>query len=83
VKAIQTAAQEESIQSYIGYPDTARHIQEITGLPIEVNRAEVTLDKSATLFIVKLKYRVADPTQKGQFAPSESDYVYYVAQYVA
>ena len=83
VKAIQTSAQEESIQSYIGYPDTAKHVQEITGLPIEVNRAEVTLDKSATLFIVKLKYRVADPTQKGQFAPSESDYVYYVAQYVA
>jgi len=83
VRAIQTAAQEESIQSYIGYPDTARHVQEITGLPIEVNRAEVTLDKSATLFIVKLKYRVTDPAQKGQFAPSDADYVYYVAQYVA
>ena len=83
VQAIQTAAQEESIQSYIGYPDTARHVQEITGLPIEVNRAEVTLDKAATLFIVKLRYRVADPAQKGQFAPSDADYVYYVAQYVA
>ena len=83
VQAIQIAAQEESIQSYIGYPDTARHVQEITGLPVEVNRAEVTLDKSATLFIVKLKYRVTDPAQKGQFAPSDADYVYYVAQYVA
>ena len=83
VQAIQIAAQEESIQSYIGYPDTAKHVQEITGLPIEVNRAETTLGKSATLFIVKLKYRVTDPAQKGQFAPSESDYVYYVAQYVA
>jgi len=82
-KAIQTAAQEESIQSYIGYPDTAKHVQEITGLPIEVNRAEVTLDKAATLFIVKLKYRVTDPAQKGQFAPSDADYVYYIAQYVA
>ena len=83
VRAIQTAAQEESIQSYIGYPDTAKHVQEITELPIEVNRAEVTLDKAATLFIVKLKYRVTDPAQKGQFAPSDADYVYYVAQYVA
>jgi len=83
VETIQTAAQEESIQSYIGYPDTAKHVQEITGLPIEVNRAEVTLGKAATLFIVKLKYRVTDPAQKGQFAPSDADYVYYVAQYVA
>jgi len=83
VQAIQIAAQEESIQSYIGYPDTARHVQEITGLPVEVNRAETTLGKAATLFIVKLKYRVTDPAQKGQFAPSDADYVYYVAQYVA
>jgi hypothetical protein len=83
VETIRIAAQEESIQSYVGYPDTAKHVQEITGLPIEVNRAEVTLDKSATLFIVKLKYRVTDPAQKGQFAPSDADYVYYVAQYVA
>jgi hypothetical protein len=83
VKAIQIAANEDSIQSYIGYPDTAKHVQEITGLPIEVNRSEVTLGKAATLFIVKLKYRIADPTQKGQFVPSETDYVYYIAQYVS
>jgi hypothetical protein len=83
VKAIQIAAKEESIQSYIGYPDTAKHVQEITGLPIEINRSEVTLGKAATIFVVKLKYRIADPIQKGQFVPSETDYVYYIAQYVA
>jgi len=83
VKAIHIAAKEDSIQSYIGYPDTAKHVQEITGLPIEVNRSEVTLGKAATLFIVKLKYRIADSTQKGQFVPSEADYVYYIAQYAA
>mgnify|MGYP000682456561 CR=1 FL=1 len=80
-KAIQRAASEAQIQSYIGYPDTAKHVQDITGLPIEVNRAETVLGDSATMFIVKLKYRVSNPAEKGQFTPTDSDYAYYVARY--
>ena len=80
VKAIQRASLEAKIQSYIGYPDTAKHVQDITGLPIETNRAETVLGDSATMFIVKLKYRV-NPAEKGQFTPTDSDYAYYVARY--
>jgi len=81
VRTIQRASYQQSIKSYIGYPDTAKHVEEITGLPVEVNRAETTLGDSATLFIVKLRYRVNDPAQKGQFTPDSADYAYFIAKY--
>ncbi len=81
VKAIQRANAEQPVRSYIGYPDTAKHVQEITGLPIEVNRSETMLGDAATMFIVKLKYRVNNPADKGQFTPTDADYAYYVAKY--
>ena len=69
------------LKSYIGYPETAQHVQSISGVPIQVNRAATQLPDQALIAVCKLKYRVADPAMKGQLQPNEDDYEYYVATY--
>ena len=69
------------LKSYIGYPETAQHVQSISGVPIQVNRAATQLPDQALIAVCKLKYRVSDPAMKGQLQPNEDDYEYYVATY--
>ena len=69
------------LQSFIGYAETAQHIQSISGVPIPVNRAATQLPDQALIAICKLKYRVGDPAMKGQLQPNEDDYEYYVATF--
>ena len=70
-----------NLQSYIGYSETAQHVQSISGVPIQVNRAATQLPDQALIAVCKLKYRVSDPAMKGQLQPNEDDYEYYVATY--
>jgi len=69
------------LQSYVGYAETAQHIEKISGVPIPVNRASTQLPEQAVIAICKLKYRVSDPAMKGQLQPNEEDYEYYVATF--
>jgi len=78
---IADAYRQGHLQSYIGYAETARHIENISGVPIEVNRSATQLPNQALIAICKLKYRVSDPTIKGQFRPGNEDYEYFVATY--
>ena len=70
-----------NLKSYIGYPETAQHVQSISGVPIQVNRAATQLPDQALIAVCKLKYRVSDPAMKGQLQPNEEDYEYYVATF--
>jgi len=70
-----------NLQSYIGYPETAQHIERVSGVPIPVNRAATQLPDQAVIAICKLAYRVADPGSKGKFQPSDEDFEYFVATY--
>jgi hypothetical protein len=70
-----------NLRSFVGYPETAQHIERISGVPIEVNRAATELPDQALIAVCKLKYRVADPDTKGKLQPGEDDYEYYVATY--
>ena len=78
---IADAYRQGRLQSYIGYAETARHIENISGVPIEVNRAATQLPEQALIAVCKLKYRVSDPATKGRLQPGEDDYEYYVATY--
>jgi len=78
---IADAYRQGHLQSYIGYAETARHIENISGVPIEVNRAATQLPDQALLAICRLKYRVADPGTKGKIQPGDEDYEYFVATY--
>ena len=70
-----------NLRSYIGYPETAQHIERIARVPIPVNRAATQLPDQCLIAICKLKYRVADPGAKGKLQPGEDDYEYFVATY--
>jgi phage-related protein len=70
-----------NLRSYIGYPETAQHVEKIAGVPIPVNRSATQLPDQALIAICKLKYRVADPGAKGRLQPDEEDYDYFVATY--
>jgi len=81
-RMVADAYQRDDLRSYIGYPETAQHIERVSGVPIAVNRAptQLAVDR-ATILICKLAYRVPDPSMKGKLQPSEDDYEYYVATY--
>jgi len=78
---IADAYRQGHLQSYIGYAETARHIENISGVPIPVNRAATQLPDQALIAVCKLKYRVSDPATKGRLQPGDEDYEYFVATY--
>jgi len=78
---IADAHRRGELQSFVGYPETAQHIERIARVPIPVNRASTQLPDQALIAVCKLKYRVSDPGAKGKLQPSEDDYEYYVATY--
>jgi len=80
-KLVADAYQRGDLQSYVGYPETAQHIERVSGVQIQVNRAPTKLADQATILICRLAYRVTDPGMKGKLQPTDEDYEYYVATY--
>ena len=78
---IADAHRRGNLRSYIGYPETAQHIEQISGVPSPVNRAATQLPDQALIAVCKLKYRVSDPATKGRLQPGDEDYEYFVATY--
>ena len=74
---LREAAASNNFRSYIGYPETARLIEEMTGVEIAVSREQATLDIGDVMLIVKLRQRVADPATKTTLAPSIDDFEFY------
>lgn len=74
---LQDAAETNNFQSYIGYPETARLLEELTDVDIEVSREQATLTVGDVMLIVKLRHRVADPSTKTTLAPSIDDFEFY------
>ena len=74
---IQEAAASDNFKSYIGYPETARLIEQITGITVEVSRAQATLTPGDIMLIVKLRQRVANPADKETLQLSIDDFEFY------
>ena len=74
---LRNAAAANDFRSYIGYPETARLLEELTGVDIEVSREQATLAVGDVMLIVKLRHRVADPTTKTTLEPSIDDFEFY------
>lgn len=76
-KQLQDAAASDNFRSYIGYPETAQLIEQITGIAIEVSREQATLTPEDTMLIVKLRHRVADPADKETPQLSINDFEFF------
>jgi hypothetical protein len=60
--------------SYIGYPQTADHINKLSGVHVMLNRAKCSMTTGDEALVVKLAYRVVDPATKGQPQPEDWEY---------
>ena len=54
--------------SRIGYPQTADHIEKLSGVRPELSREASPMEVGDEALVVRLRYRVADPSQKGSVA---------------
>lgn len=77
--------QSEPFESYIGYPETARILEELSGLKIPISRAQTTIGLGDKLLFARLKYRMPDPGQKGKTEHTIDDFefaIYKVVSYI-
>ena len=74
---LQEASTTDDFKSYIGYPETAGLIEQITGVAVDVSREQATLTPGDTMLIVKLRQRVANPADKETLQLSIDDIEFY------
>ena len=58
-KLLIGAFKDGNLRSYIGYEQTAQHIEKITGVKIEVRREQCVVDDNDMLAIIRLNHRPA------------------------
>ena len=76
-EVLQEADEKDNFKSYIGYPETADLIQQITGIAVEVSREQATLTLGDVMLIVKLRQRVANPADKETLQFSIDDFDFF------
>lgn len=76
-KELRNAATSDNLQSFIGYPETAQLIEQITGIEVEVSREQATLTPGDTMLIVKLRQRVTNPADKETLQLSVDDFEFF------
>ena len=81
IKEIKEAYNKGILESYIGYENNVELIKKWTGITVELRRVPTTVEDGDVLLVLKLKYRVQNPSQKGKFQPSEEDYEFYKVYY--
>ncbi len=84
-RLIYKMAKEEGkiIESYIGYPDTAAILANVVQDEIPINRGEFTWEKGDMAIVIRLKYRVKSPKEKGAFKPNPEDYEFLLIERIA
>ena len=78
---LQEAAATDNFQSYIGYPETALLIEQLTGVEIEVSREQAELATGDAMLIVKLRHRIIDPARKETLELSIDDFEFYQCEW--
>ena len=76
-KELQDAAASDNFRSYIGYPETAQLIEQITGIKVEVSREQASLTPGDIMLIVKLRQRVINPADKETLQLSIDDFDFF------
>jgi len=80
-EAVRAANAAGALVSYIGYPETARLIEDLTGVPIQVSRDSTPVEDGDVLLVARLQYRVAHPSLKGRMLTSLDDYEFFRVEY--
>jgi hypothetical protein len=80
-KFLQEAAATDNFQSYIGYPETARLIEQLTGIEIQVSREQAELATGDVMLIVKLRHRIKDLSNITAQQPSLDDLDFFICHW--
>jgi len=80
IALVQRASEQNFLESYIGYQQNVELIRKWTGVSVALNRAETKLESGDAMLVMKLKYRVADPSTKGAQV-NEDDFEFYLIGY--
>lgn len=73
----------QGFESFVGYPETAAHIERVALVHVPISRDPVTLEDGDVMLVCRLKYRLADPAQKANkdFKPKFDDYEYLLVRF--
>lgn len=87
----RTISQQEAVQwlrsygaeavSYIGYPATAEYVHQLAGREVAVSRGEARFSDGDEALVIRLKYRMTDPSAKGTWTPGPDDFEFLLVSY--
>ncbi len=80
-KVLHEAVATGDLQSYIGYPETARLIEQLTGIEIEVSREPAELTTGDVMLIVKLRHRIQDPSDISTYQPTLDELDFFLCHW--
>ena len=75
---LQEADATGNFRSYIGYPETARMIEQLTGVEIAVSREQAELTPGDVMLIVKLRHRIQNLSNISTYQPSLEDLEFFI-----
>lgn len=71
----------EPFESYIGYPDNLKIIKELSGVDVPLSREQTRLAPGDEMLVMRLKYRITNPADKGKFTPTVDDFEFFKCEY--
>jgi prepilin-type N-terminal cleavage/methylation domain-containing protein len=81
-RELKRAIEAGTLESYIGYQETAEVLAEATQVKIPVNRGMANIQDGDVMLVAKLTRRV-NPTDKGNVKPSIEDFEFMKVEYKA
>ena len=78
---LQEADATGNFRSYIGYPETARMIEQLTGVEIAISREQAELTPGDVMLIVKLRHRIQDLSNISTYQPSLEDLEFFICHW--
>ena len=78
---LQEADATGNFRSYIGYPETARRIEQLTGIKIAISREQAELTPGDVMLIVKLRHRIQDLSDIKIYQPSLDDLEFFICHW--
>lgn len=78
--AVWLKAHQHSAVSRIGYSVTAAHIGCLGGWVPSLSREATHMEPGDEALVVRLKYRLEDPSRKGLVLPSDEDWEYGILE---
>lgn len=78
---LKEAYEKGILDSYIGYQQNIELIKRWTGIKLPISRETTRLESGDMLLIMKLKYRLVNPADKGKKEVKEEDFEFFICKY--